>query len=110
MKVWTSSACRVVESLGGVNSLREQEQRKDGQNGPPKEFGDAYVWEVTEERGQEGTEKSRGRRQGSYVEAKTINKVSRVEYCETIRKDTASKTQYTVPDTWKILRHQKIFQ
>ena len=56
MKVWTSSACRVVESLGGVNSLREQEQRKDGQNGPPKEFGDAYVWEVTEARGQEGTE------------------------------------------------------
>lgn len=40
------------------------------------------------------SKESRGRRQGSYTEAKTINKVSRVEYCKTVRKDTGLNKRY----------------
>ena len=75
-----------------MSSLKEAEQSKDGQAGRPKELGDAYMWEVG--RGREtrkGDQESRKRGQGSYAEAKTINKVSRVVHCESVGKDTGFK-------------------
>lgn len=54
-----------------------------------------------EGRGQEwkqtvANKKSRDRGQGSYAEAKTIDKVSRSEYCKTVWKNTGLKKKKTV--------------
>lgn len=47
MKVWTLSGCTMVESWGrGVKLTEGARKKKDDQTGPPKELGDAYMWEV----------------------------------------------------------------